>query len=208
MMEISSAVSSSISSTSAGMVARPAALDARQRRSPAISWNSPSSSGRTRIGCRTPCSRIDAASSSSVARRTTSARLLGVRLDPVDGDVADAAARATVAVVRQQADDGGGELALLREAPRGGGAEISPSQGRPPPARARGMSEPRPMFVGVGRDRPPDERRLAELHRVADDRVEDVVVADDPQLVEHVAREVGAAVEERRQQAQDLAGAD
>ena len=38
MIEISSAVSSSISSTSAGIVARPAAFDARQRRSPAMSW--------------------------------------------------------------------------------------------------------------------------------------------------------------------------
>ena len=35
--------------------------------------------------------------------------------------------------------------------------------------------------------------------------VEDVVVADDAQLVEHVPREVGAAVVERRQEAEDLA---
>src|SRR5690349_22678288 len=37
---------------------------------------------------------------------------------------------------------------------------------------------------GVRRDGPADERRLAELHRVADDRVEDVVVAHDPELVQ------------------------
>ena len=38
MIEISSAVSSSMSSTRAGIVACPAMRDARQRRSPAISW--------------------------------------------------------------------------------------------------------------------------------------------------------------------------
>ena len=38
---------------------------------------------------------------------------------------------------------------------------------------------------------------------VADDAGEDVVVADDAQLVEHVAREIRPAVEERRQQAED-----
>ncbi len=48
-----------------------------------------------------------------------------------------------------------------------------------------------------------DERGLAELDRVADDAVEDVVVADDAQLVEHVAREVRPAVVERRQQSED-----
>ena len=45
MIEISNAVSSSISSTRAGIVSSPAAFDARHRRSPAMSWNSPSSSG-------------------------------------------------------------------------------------------------------------------------------------------------------------------
>ena len=62
------------------------------------------------------------------------------------------------------------------------------------------------LIAGVRRDRAADERRLAELHGVADDAVEDVVVADDAQLVEHVAREVRPAVVERRQQAEDLAG--
>ena len=59
------------------------------------------------------------------------------------------------------------------------------------------------LLAGVRRDRSPDERRLAELHGVADDAAEDVVVADDAQLVEHVAREVGPAVVERRQQPED-----
>src|SRR5215210_7614200 len=57
---------------------------------------------------------------------------------------------------------------------------------------------------GIGRDRPPDQRCLAKLHRIPDDRIEHVVVADDPQLVEHVLREVGAAVEERGEQPEDL----
>jgi hypothetical protein len=38
MIAISSAVSSSSSSTSAGIVSSPASFDARQRRSPATSW--------------------------------------------------------------------------------------------------------------------------------------------------------------------------
>jgi hypothetical protein len=38
MIAISSAVSSSISSISAGMVSSPASRDARQRRSPATIW--------------------------------------------------------------------------------------------------------------------------------------------------------------------------
>ena len=67
MIAISIAVSSSISSTSAEIVSRPAIFEARQRRSPATSWNLALPRGRTRIGWRTPCSRIDAASSSSVS---------------------------------------------------------------------------------------------------------------------------------------------
>src|SRR4051794_11684252 len=53
-------------------------------------------------------------------------------------------------------------------------------------------------------DGPADERRLTELHGLADDAVEDMVVADDAQLVEHVPREIRPAIEERRQEAQDL----
>src|SRR6478609_2809568 len=56
---------------------------------------------------------------------------------------------------------------------------------------------------GVRGDRTACKRRLAELHRVADDAAEHVVVTDDAQLVEHVAREVRPAIEERRQQTED-----
>src|SRR5215211_998681 len=41
-------------------------------------------------------------------------------------------------------------------------------------------------------DWPTGERRLAELHGAPDDAAEDVVVANDTQLVEHVPREVRA----------------
>src|SRR5438045_7384586 len=51
--------------------------------------------------------------------------------------------------------------------------------------------------TGIDGDRPADEWCLTELHGVADDRVEDVVVADDPQLIEHVPREVRSTIEER-----------
>src|SRR6185369_15185494 len=74
------------------------------------------------------------------------ARLLWVRLDPIDVDVADAAAGPTLAVVREEADDRRRELALFRQAPRGGGAEISSGQGRQPPAQAHGTSSRRPSY--------------------------------------------------------------
>jgi hypothetical protein len=64
MIETSSAVWSSNSATMAGIVSRLARRDARQRRSPAISSNC-DPTGRTRIGCRTPCSRMESASSVS-----------------------------------------------------------------------------------------------------------------------------------------------
>src|SRR5436190_13162370 len=56
----------------------------------------------------------------------------------------------------------------------------------------------------VNGDGSTDEGCLAELHGVADDRVEDVVIADDPQLIEHVAGEVRTAVVEGREEAEDL----
>ena len=92
---------------------------------------------------------------------------------------------------------------VLGQPARGRCAEISSGQGRSPPGRVRDRSARRRVLLAYDRDRPADQRRLAELHGVADDAVEDVVVADDPQLVEHVAREVRPAVVERRQQAED-----
>src|SRR6478609_8767452 len=57
--------------------------------------------------------------------------------------------------------------------------------------------------AGVRRDRSTDEWCLAKLDGHADDAAEDVVIADDAQLIEHVAGEVGPAIEERREKAED-----
>ena len=144
MIEISSAVSSSISSTSAGIVVEAGGL----RRAPAALAGDEL---ELAVLERADEDRLEHAMLADGRGQLLErglvereARLLRVRLDAFDVDVADAAARPAVAVVREEADDGGRELALLRQAPRGGGAEISSSQGRPPPARARGRSAPRP----------------------------------------------------------------
>src|ERR1035437_4286800 len=52
---------------------------------------------------------------------------------------------------------------------------------------------------GIRRNRPAGERRFTELHRVPDDRVEDVMVAQFAQLVEHFPAKDCPAVVERRQ---------
>jgi hypothetical protein len=59
---------------SVGIVAMPAILDARQRRSPAISSYPPAVRGWTMTGCNTPRSRIESASAVSEA---SSKRLRG-----------------------------------------------------------------------------------------------------------------------------------
>ena len=89
MIEISSAVSSSSSSTSAGIVSRPASFDARQRRSPATSW----------IAVAAERPDEDRLEDAVLADRRGELvervgvedrpRLLRVRLDVVDGDDAD-----------------------------------------------------------------------------------------------------------------------
>src|SRR5438093_1573729 len=203
MMEISRAVSSSISSTRAGIVRRPAALDARQRRSPAISWYSPPSRGRTRIGCRTPCSRMDAASSSRDVWSKTSRGCSGfgvmrststLRTPPRGRPWRSFERRLTIA----------GESSRSSDRRRAAAARKS--------VRAKVDYLPRELAIGPSRvratgvrcDGASDERRLAELHGVPDDRVEDVVVTDNAELIEHVPGEVRSCVEERRQQAQDL----
>src|SRR6185369_10130879 len=57
--------------------------------------------------------------------------------------------------------------------------------------------------TGVRRDRPTGQGRLTQLHGVADDAAEDVVIADDAQLVQHVPGEIRPAVVEGRQEPQD-----
>jgi hypothetical protein len=65
------------------------------------------------------------------------ARLLRVRLDPVERDDADPLGSTRI-LGRQQADDGRGELSVLRQSASGDGAEVSPSQDRSPPVPGRG----------------------------------------------------------------------
>src|ERR1035437_7043325 len=200
MMAISSATSSSSSSTRAGIAASPASRAARQRRSPATSWYWFGPRGRTRTGCRTPCSRIEAASSSSAASSNTrrgfsglaSTRSIGMLRTPdvrppsaerrltMDGESSRSSERRRAAYARKSGlakfDD------LLRE--------LSECPGSLGAAR-------------VGGNRATGQRRFAELHGVPDDRVEDVMLAELSQLVEHLAPQDRASVIEGWQQAQD-----
>ena len=141
MIEISSAVSSSISSMSAGIDVEPGQLGG----APAAL------AGDELVAVRSDRADEDGLQDAMLADRRGElverllvegqARLLGVRLDVVDRDDADAdAARRRVG--RQQADDGGGELALLGQAAGGRRAEVRPRQGPPPLARARDTCEP------------------------------------------------------------------
>ena len=137
MIAISSAVSSSISSISAGMVSSPA----RRRRAPAALAGDQL---EPRPVERADEDRLEHAMLTDgggqlIERRLVEGepRLLGVRLDAVDSDDAHAD-RPDRPVGAEQADDGGGELTILGQSPRGRGSEIRPGQGRSPPVPARG----------------------------------------------------------------------
>src|SRR3954471_3949472 len=201
MIAISSAVSSSISSISAGIVSSPARRDARQRRSPATIWYVFGPSGRTRMGWRTPCSRIEAASSSSACGSKTIRGCSGfgsmwstwTMRTPIERVGLSGVKRLTMA----------GESSVSSDSRRAAAARKS----------VRGKFDHLPGKVAINarriaaarvrRDRTPDQRSFSELHRVSDDAGEDMVVADDLQLLEHVLREVRPAVEECRQEAED-----
>src|SRR3954471_24409892 len=201
MIAISSAVSSSISSISAGIVSSPARRDARQRRSPATIWYVFGPSGRTRMGWRTPCSRIEAASSSSACGSKTIRGCSGfgsmwstwTMRTPIDLVGLSGVSRLTIA----------GESSVSSDRRRAAAARKS----------VRGKFDHLPGKVAINtcriaaacvrRDRTPDQRSLSELHGVSDDAGEDMVVADDLQLFEHVLREIRSAVEECRQQSED-----
>src|SRR6478609_6531381 len=202
MIAISSAVSSSMSSTIAGMAACSASFEARQRRSPAMSSKRPSASGRTRTGWRTPCSRIEAASSSSaswlIAMRgfcgLGSILSSGTMRTPLLRWVCSGERRLTIA----------GERSRSSESRRAAAARKSVLLKFDHLPRELAVGASRVRRAGVRRDGPADERRLAQLHCLPDDRGEDVVIADDAELVEHVLREIGPTVVERRQQAENL----
>src|SRR6476659_8836216 len=202
MIAISRAVSSSISSISAGMVSSPARRDARQRRSPATIWYVFGPSGRTRIGWRTPCSRIDDASSLSASGSKTRRGCSGfgsmwsiwTMRTPIDRVGLSGVSRLTIA----------GESSVSSESRRAAAARKS--------VRAKVDHLPGESAIGrrrntgarVCRDGAADQWGLAELDGVADDAGEDVVVSDDLQLIEHVARQVRPGVVEGRQKAEDL----
>ena len=139
MIAISSAVSSSMSS-----------IERRDRREAGEPRRAPAAlAGDELVGVRAERPDEDRLEDAVLADRRGElverllveghARLLGVRLDAVDRDDPDAD-RPRRTVGRQQADDGGRELALLGQAPRGRGAEISSGQGRSPPGRVRDRS--------------------------------------------------------------------
>ena len=146
MIAISSAVSSSMSSMSAGIVARPAML----RRAPAALAGDQLVAVRRRAAGRGSAAGRRARGSTRPARRASPRRRRAAAAPGSArcGRPGCSGRRRRVARVsgRQQADDGRGELALLGQATRGGGAEIRSGQGRPPPERARGTCAPRPML--------------------------------------------------------------
>src|SRR3954447_651755 len=122
-----------------------------------------------------------------------SMRSTGITLTPVDRRPASGESRLTIA----------------------GGSSRSSESRRAAAARKSVLAKvdhlPGERAIGAGglgcrrvrRDRPANEWRLAKLHGLANDGAEDVMVPDDPELVEHVLREVGAGVIERREQAED-----
>src|SRR6266542_2206156 len=199
MSAISSAVASSNRSTMAGIVSFAATFEARQRRSPAMIWNS-SPAGRTRIGWSTPCSRIDAASSWIVSSWNVIRGCCGLGttfstgMSRIEFGLCEArrltipccASRSCwkMRVPASRNDFPEGLLSidhLLRE--------IEEGLGR---VGARVVHGDR--YAGC--------RRFADLHRLADDRLEHLVVAEIAQRLEHVPREDRAAVVEGRQEAE------
>src|SRR5687768_2865574 len=153
------------------------------------------------MGCRTPCSRMDAVSSSSVSWLNASRGCCGFESMRSTGMM-----RTPTLRVGESFDS---RLTMAGESSR------SSDRRRAAVARKSGRAKfdhlPREVAVGsrgvaasgVRRDRASDQRRLAELHGIPDDAGEDVVIADDPELVEHVSSEVGAPVVERRQEPED-----
>src|SRR5687767_4416123 len=201
---ISSAVASSKRSTIAGIVSLPAIFDERQRRSPAmISYWSPD--GRTRIGCSTPCSLIEAASSCSVSSCQV------IRGWDGFGTTLSSGSSRTAVGVR-----------AARRLMMPGCASVSCWKIRLPASRndfllcegllvstddlLRELGETLrrvgPWFVYADRDA--GRGRLADLHRLPDHRVEHLVIAELAQRVEHVASQDRARVVERRQQFEHL----
>src|SRR6266508_4512032 len=203
MSAISSAVASSKRSMIAGMVSLPASFEARQRRSPAmISYCWPA--GRTRMGCRTPCSRIEAASSWSVSSCQVMRGCVGF------GTTFSSGISRTAVGVRAAS-----RLMIP------GCASVSCWKMRLPASRKDLLRALDGLLVStddllreigealrrlgarvVHADRHAGRGRLADLHGLADDGVEYLVVAELAERVEHVALEDRSTVVEGRQQAE------
>src|SRR5688572_29055584 len=144
------------------------------------------------MGCRTPCSRIDAVSSSSVSWLKARRGCCGLESMRSTGTIRTPTLRVGESFDRRLTM--AGESSRSSERRR---AAVARKSGR---AKVHHLS--RELAVrsrcvtvsGVVRDRAPDQRCFAELHGVADDAAEDMVVADDAELVEHVPGEVRATV--------------
>src|SRR6266540_3304137 len=200
---ISRAVASSKRSTMAGIVSLPAIFEDRQRRSPAmISYWSPD--GRTRIGCSTPCSLMDAASSCSVSSCQVIRGCDGFGMTFSSGS-----SRTAVGV------------RAARRLMMPGCASVSCWKIRLPASRKDFLLCEDGLLVStdhllrevdkalrrvrarlVDGDGNAGCRRFADLHRLPDHGVEHLVIAELAQRVEHVAPEDRARVIERRQQSE------
>src|SRR5438132_3591051 len=199
---ISSAVASSKRSMIAGIVSLPASFEARQRRSPAMIWYS-SPAGRTRIGCSTPCSRIEAASSCSVSSWKVIRGCSGfgttfptgsslIEFGPFEARRLTMPCWASRSCSKMRVPASRNDLPplllvsirhLLREVDE----------------RFR-----RVRLRVVHRDRDAGGRRFADPHRLTDDGPEDLVVAEVAERIEHVAAEDRAAVVEGGQHPEHL----
>src|SRR5437899_439752 len=201
---ISRAVASSNRSTIDGIVCLPASFDARQRRSPAmISYAAPA--GRARIGCSTPCSRLAAASSASVSSCQVVRGCEGLAMTFSSGMSRTAVG---VRAARRLMMTGSASIscwkmrvpASRKLLPWRGGLLVSTNNLLCEVDEALGRVGAR-LIDG---DRDARGGGLADLHRLTDHRVEDLVVAQVLERIEHVTPEDRPAVVEGREQAQHL----
>src|SRR5213596_3023254 len=197
MSAISSAVESSKRSTMAGTVSLPASLDARQRRSPAmISYPSPA--GRTRIGCKTPCSRIEAASSASVSSCQVMRGWLGLGTTFSSGMSRTAVGVRAASRLMMPGCDSVSCWKIRSPASRNdflGRLLVSTDH------LLRQVHEALCRIASgfVHGDRNARGGRFPDLYGLSDHGGEDLVISEILQRVEHVAREDRSAVIERRQ---------
>src|SRR6188472_1905203 len=203
MMLISRAVLSSNSTTIAGMLSRFAIPDARQRRSPAMSSNF-GPLGRTRIGWRTPCSRIESASSvsdsSSYERRGWAGfgRILPTGISRICAWVARDSMSETMPGPRSVVCASSNRRWMFSRNAARFSAKLDHLLGQVAERARRGRV--RRVFG----DGTAGERRLAELHGVLDHRVEHAMVAELLEVLEHLPGKHRSAVVERWQQSEHL----